>query len=131
MMKPLYFSLAWLFFAIGILAILVPVIPTTPFMILALWAFSKSSERFHHWLYHHRLFGPPLQHWHQDRVIPMVAKIFAIFFMLVSFLYLTLYSGINSWIIVSAGIFILIAVVYILSKPSRVPKNKDVKDETL
>ena len=131
MMKPLYFSLAWLFFVIGILAIFVPVIPTTPFMILALWAFSKSSERFHHWLYHHRLFGPPLQHWHQYRVIPLVAKIFAIFFMSVSFLYLVLYSGINSWIIVSAGIFILIAAVYILSKPSRAPKNKDVKDETL
>ncbi len=124
MKKHLYFSLGWLFFAIGILAAFIPVIPTTPFMILALWAFSKSSKRFHHWLYHHRIFGPALQKWDQYQVIPLVAKIFAISAMLISLLYLIFYSGVNHWIILSAAIFMTVAAVYILSKPSNVPQQE-------
>lgn len=122
-MKPLYFSLGWIFFTIGLIAILVPVLPTTPFMILALWGFSKSSVRFHNWLYHHRLFGPTLQLWDKYQVIPLFVKIVALFFMSMSLLYLIFFSGIHFWIIVAAGIFMLIAATYILSKPSKCPSE--------
>ena len=44
-MKPLLFLLGWIFFAIGAVGVVVPGLPTTPFMILALWAFSNGSER--------------------------------------------------------------------------------------
>ena len=126
-MKHLYFSLGWLFFFTGLIAILIPVLPTTPFMILALWAFSKSSERFHYWLYHHRIFGPALQKWDQYRVIPLIAKVSAIFFMLMSLLYLIFISGVNHWLIISAGLFMLVTAIYILSKPSKAPDLQQTK----
>jgi len=52
-MKPLYFLLGWCFFGLGAVGTVVPGLPTTPFMLLALWAFSKSSQHFHDWLYTH------------------------------------------------------------------------------
>jgi uncharacterized membrane protein YbaN (DUF454 family) len=67
-------GLGWTFFGIGLVGTLLPLVPTTPFMLLALWAFSIGSERFHRWLYHHPVFGPPLQRWQRDRVIPLWAK---------------------------------------------------------
>jgi hypothetical protein len=121
-MKPVYFSLGWFFFALGALGVLLPVLPTTPFMILALWAFSKSSERFHRWLYNHKFFGPPLQLWDRYRVIPMVAKVFSVTVMLVSFLYLLMFTDTNVWVLAAVAALMLYGAIYILSKPSRAPE---------
>jgi uncharacterized membrane protein YbaN (DUF454 family) len=90
--RTFYFLLAWVFFLLGVLGVLLPVLPTTPFMLLALWAFSRSSQRFHDWLYNHRLFGPALQQWSQYRVIPLSAKLLASVTMAASLAYLFAFS---------------------------------------
>lgn len=72
------FALGWIFFGLGLAGMVLPVLPTTPFMLLALWAFSSSSERFHGWLYHHRVFGPPLQRWSRERSISPWVKVVAL-----------------------------------------------------
>ena len=90
--RTFYFLLAWVFFLLGLLGAVLPVLPTTPFMLLALWAFSRSSQRFHDWLYGHRLFGPPLQQWQRHRVIPLSAKLFASVTMAASLAYLFVFS---------------------------------------
>lgn len=127
-MRVVYFSLGWLFFAIGAIGVVLPVLPTTPFMLLALWAFSQSSERFHQWLYHHKFFGPPLQKWHQYRVIPLPAKIISISFMSVSLLYVTLYSPVTIWLKLIIATLMVYGAWFILSKPSRVPETVNSTD---
>ena len=67
----------WGFFALGIIGAMLPVMPTTVFMLLAAWAFSRSSKRLEAWLLAHRRFGPPLVRWRQHRVIPLSAKLLA------------------------------------------------------
>ena len=57
-------GLGWVNVALGAIGIVVPGMPTTVFLLIALWAFSKSSERFRTWLYEHRRLGPPIRAWH-------------------------------------------------------------------
>lgn len=64
--------------AIGIAGIVLPGLPGTLFLLIALWAFSRSSERFHLWLYNHPRFGQGLREWHEYGVIPPRAKIAAV-----------------------------------------------------
>ncbi|VAW61515.1 hypothetical protein MNBD_GAMMA11-2544 [hydrothermal vent metagenome] len=128
-MRVMYFSLAWVFFALGAIGVLLPVLPTTPFMLLALWAFSRSSERFHQWLYHHRFFGPPLQKWQKYGVIPLPAKIMSVSFMSVSFSYMLMFSPVAIWLKLLVGAVMLYGAWFVLSRPSLPPKQQ-VASET-
>jgi uncharacterized membrane protein YbaN (DUF454 family) len=73
--KPIWFILAWLSFALGIIGAAMPVLPTTPFLILAAFLFSKSSPRFHAWLLRLPLAGEGIRDWNENRVIKPRAKI--------------------------------------------------------
>jgi hypothetical protein len=68
----------------GIAGILLPVLPTTPLVILAAACFARSYRPFHEWLLAHRLFGPTLREWHEHRSIPRRTKLTAIAMMAVA-----------------------------------------------
>ncbi|WP_417542603.1 YbaN family protein [Methylophaga thalassica] len=57
--------LGWMFVALGIIGVILPLMPTTIFLILALACFTESSPRFHQMLLNHKWFGPPLRQWQQ------------------------------------------------------------------
>ena len=122
-MRSLYFLLGWCFFGLGAVGTVVPGLPTTPFMLLALWAFSKSSRRFHDWLYAHPVFGPPLQQWRSHRVIPGKAKLLAVATMTASLVYLAFFTDISVWIKACIGLVMLYGAAFILTKPSRIPEK--------
>ncbi len=115
--------LGWCFFGLGAVGALLPGLPTTPFMLLALWAFSKSSPRFHDWLYAHPVFGPPLQQWRSHRVIPGKAKLLAVATMALSFTYLAFFTSVSTWIKVLTALVMLYGAAFILSKPSQAPEQ--------
>lgn len=129
-MKVFYFILGWVFFVIGAIGVVLPVLPTTPFMILALWAFAKSSKRFYRWLYHHELFGPLLQKWQQHRVIPLPAKVLSVSMMLASFAYLVFIRHLNVYILIVIAVLMLYGVWFILTKPSEVTSTATSTDDT-
>jgi len=120
--KSLYFLLGCFFSGLGAIGAVVPGLPTTPFMLLALWAFSKSSQRLHDWLYAHPLFGPPLQQWRSHRVISAEAKLLAVATMVASFIYLAFFTAVSIWVKVFIGLVMLYGAAFILSKPFRVPE---------
>ena len=78
-------ALGWLAFATGIVGIVLPLLPTTPFMLLAAALFARSSPRFHRWLLAHPWFGPPIHDWQLYRGIRRHARRRAILFILLSF----------------------------------------------
>jgi hypothetical protein len=119
--RPLLIAFGWLNVGLGMVGTVVPGMPTTVFMLIALWAFAKSSPRFHEWLYNHSRFGPTLQAWHRHRVIPQRAKCLAGMTMAVSFAYLAVFVA-KSWVMptVVGGIMAAVAI-FILSRPGTPP----------
>ncbi|MDB6050083.1 MAG: putative rane protein [Pseudomonas sp.] len=81
--RVLFGILAYVSLAIGLIAIVVPGLPTTEFILLAAWAATKSSPRLSAWLENHRLFGPILSNWRNGRLIARRAKISATVSMLI------------------------------------------------
>lgn len=114
------FGLGWLFFALGVVGAFLPVMPTTPFMLVALWCFAKSSERFHGWLFRHPLFGPPLQQWERHGIIPLYAKIFALISMAASMTYVIGFTE-TAWPLIAVmATSCTVGAIFILTRPHRV-----------
>jgi uncharacterized membrane protein YbaN (DUF454 family) len=67
------------------LGVVLPLLPTTPFLLLAAWCFARSSPRFHHWLLYRSWFGSYLRHWQQHRALPPGAKWKAVLVIVLTF----------------------------------------------
>ena len=81
MKKIILLSIGWICVGLGFIGIFVPGLPTTIFLIIALWAFTKSSNKLRIWLLNHKKFGPFLRDWQEHRVVPLRAKILIVIFM--------------------------------------------------
>lgn len=126
-LRVLYLALAWLFFALGMVGVVLPILPTTPFLLLSLWAFSRSSARFHDWLYHHKRFGPALQRWHQHRIIPLHAKLLIASTMSASLVYLIRFSSLPTPAVLLITLVMLVVASYLLTRPTRLPVEVPVE----
>ena len=82
--RALFFVAGTAALALGIAGIFLPVLPTTPLVLLAATCFARSYRPFHEWLVGHRLFGPIVREWHEHRSIPYRTKLFAIGMMAVA-----------------------------------------------
>lgn len=80
--KLFYFIAGWISLVLGVVGIFLPLLPTTPFLILTAFLWARSSERWHHWLLSQKTFGPLIIDWKQRGVIRKKAKIMATILML-------------------------------------------------
>ena len=69
-----YLAIAYLAIALGALGVVLPLLPTTPFILLAAFCFQKGSDRLHRWLMEHPRFGPLIADWRERGAIPRKAK---------------------------------------------------------
>ncbi|MFO6421994.1 YbaN family protein [Motilimonas sp. KMU-193] len=83
--RPFYFVCGCLAFLLGLIGIPLPVLPTTPFILLAAFCFAKSSERFHQALLNHPWFGPMIRDWQAKRAIAKKTKQRALVLMSLAF----------------------------------------------
>lgn len=70
------------FLVLGALGAVLPLLPTTPFVLVSAWCFARSSPRMHAWLLSSGVFGPILRNWEANRCVPRRAKITALVMML-------------------------------------------------
>lgn len=73
-MRSLWLVAGLLSLLLGIVGAFLPLLPTTPFLLLSAFAFSRSSPAFHRWLVDHETFGPPIRDWERDRAISRKGK---------------------------------------------------------
>ncbi|MBK9036321.1 MAG: YbaN family protein [Myxococcales bacterium] len=117
----LYLLLGWVFFALGVAGVILPAVPATPFMLLALWAWSRSSPRLEAWLLAHRVFGPTLRAWQAHRVISWKAKAVAWVSMAASLIYLLFVRQAAWWILAITVAVMAYGVWFMARCPSRAP----------
>ncbi|HEY5681299.1 MAG TPA: YbaN family protein [Pseudomonadales bacterium] len=72
--KLLFITGGWLSLALGIAGIPLPLLPTTPFLLLAAFCFAEGSDRLHDWLVNHVHFGPPIRRWREHRAVSRRTK---------------------------------------------------------
>jgi uncharacterized membrane protein YbaN (DUF454 family) len=96
-------ALGWVFVALGVIGIFLPVMPTTIFLILAAACFARSSEKFYTWLIEHKTLGKFIRDYREKRGMPLKAKLVAI-------LLLNLSIGYSSFFVVES----LIAKILLL-----------------
>lgn len=85
--KPIFFSIGILSLSLGYVGIVVPGLPTTVFILISAWAFSKCSDRFTLWLENHKLFGPMILNWKTYRGLSRRAKKLAISMIIPTFVF--------------------------------------------
>lgn len=116
MSRYIYLCIAYLACGLGIVGIFLPLLPTTPFMLVALWAATRSSDSLRRWLLEHRVFGPPLMAWEQEKAIPQRAKNLALLTLGTSWLLLLwLFHG--TFVPWTAGVPMLLVAIFVLSRP--------------
>ena len=122
MKRLVLISLGWICVSLAFVGVFVPGIPTTIFLIIALWAFTKTSKKLRYWLLHHKRFGPILSNWQEHKVVPLRAKILMVTFMILSVI-LFYYSLQNLYL--TTGLIVILGFVarYVISLPSTVPDN--------
>ena len=122
MKRMILISLGWLCVSLGFIGIFVPGIPTTIFLIIALWAFTKSSKKLRNWLLNHKRFGPILNNWQQHKVVPRRAKILMVVLMTFASI-LFYYSLQNLYLTIGLVIILVLVAIYVISLPSKIPEN--------
>lgn len=119
--RSLWSGLGAVLLAVAAVGVVLPVLPTTPFVLLAAWAFAKGSPRLAARLESHRRFGPVLRAWRSHRVIPLHAKVIALAMMAATLLHLIAFSAAPAAGVAAAAGLMGMGALFILSCPGRVP----------
>ena len=118
-MRLLYISLGWLFVLLGVIGIVTPILPTTPFLLLAAGCFARGSDRFHAWLTTHPKLGQPIRDWQEGGVIKRPAKIMATLLILVNAAFpLFIIQSIKPPTKIIVGLVVIGVLAFIWSRPS-------------
>ena len=77
-MKILLITIGIISLALGVLGVFLPILPTTPFLLLSASLFAHSSDRMYNWLLNHKVFGEYIRSFREDKAIPLKIKIYSI-----------------------------------------------------
>ncbi len=96
--RVLYFVVGTIFLVLGGVGIVLPILPTTPFLLLSLACYYQSSQRMHYWMLNNKWFGGYLRNYTEGKGISLKAKLFTISLL---------------WILISYSIFFVVNIVVV------------------
>jgi uncharacterized membrane protein YbaN (DUF454 family) len=112
-------TLGTLFLLLGIVGVFLPILPTTPFLLLATACYARSSHRFYNWLMNHPVFGPLIVEWRTYHSIPWRIKLVAVATMVVTFSSSILLFIHDGYLQLALGFFGLTMAIWLYRIPSR------------
>ena len=115
--RNLFFLIfAYLCAGLGIVGAFLPVLPTTPFLLVAAWAATRGSPKLHRWLHDHPRFGPPLIAWEEQRAVSTAAKWLACSMMGASWIIMLLIT--DSWVVGAVtGVLFITVGGFLVTRP--------------
>ncbi len=116
--RPFYYALGWISLILGLIGAFLPVLPTTPFIILASLCFSKSSKRMHIWLTSIPLFGDAIIDWEKNKVIKPKAKALALTMIWLTMGYSIIFSNLRYELKLMLFVIAISTSVFILTRNS-------------
>jgi len=122
--KPVFFTIGILSLSLGYVGIVVPGLPTTVFILIAAWAFSKCSTKFTYWIENHRLFGPMVLNWQQYRGLSRRAKKVAILTIIPTFAF-TIFIAFSMIGDLIFGFFGIALCTWLATRPEPPVKNSN------
>nr|WP_240457945.1 YbaN family protein [Halomonas socia] len=116
MVRLLWVALAALSFAVGFLGLFLPLLPTTEFMLAAVYCASRGSPRFEAWIRSRRYVGPLLENWERERAIPRRAKFVAVGMIGASMVMILLHLG-QGWLRWAIVALLVAVAVWLITRP--------------
>jgi len=117
--RAFFLVAGFLSLGLGIAGLVLPVLPTTPFMLLAAACFARSSPRFHQWLLRHRTFGPIVGEWERHRAIPWRTKLWGIALMSATLAVSITFFVKPPWLKAALAVFGVLMAIWLYRIPSR------------
>jgi uncharacterized membrane protein YbaN (DUF454 family) len=118
-LRPGYLVLAYVALAVGIAGIILPLLPATPFLLIAVWAGSRCSPRVHDWIFEQPRCARLVNDWREQGAVPLNAKWLATAMMIASFSTL-IWGGANAWLLLGMGIFFGCVGGFLWTRPNPV-----------
>jgi uncharacterized protein len=122
-MRILWAGLGGVSLALGLAGVVLPLLPATPFFLLAAFGFARSSPRLHDWLVFHPRFGPAIRDWQAHGAISRGAKRLAVLAILVTFA-ISLALGLSAQLLVVQSAILALVTLFILTRPDG-PSRRD------
>ena len=117
--QTVWLVLGWISLIIGVIGIFVPLLPTTPLILLAAYCFSRGSEKVHHWLITRPRFGPMIRDWEDRGMIRRPAKIRAAIVLVLTFAAVLVFSHFEMWVKGLVSVVGVSVLTFILSRPEK------------
>lgn len=121
MLKLFWLALGFISLGFALLGIVLPLLPTTPFLLLAAFAFAKSSQRLHAWLVNHPRLGPAIHDWNEKGAIRRPAKIAGLAAMAGAFA-VSVLLGVGAVVLAVQAVVLLAAAIFVITRPTA-PKS--------
>jgi len=116
MLKLAWYTAGFVALALGVVGIAVPLLPTTPLLLLAAFCFARSSPRLEMWLVEHPRLGPPIRDWRAEGAISRRGKVMALVAIALTF-GVSLALGLAPWVLLVQALTLGAVVVFITTRP--------------
>jgi len=124
LLKWILITMGTIFVGIGIIGIFIPILPTTPFLLLAAACYARSSTRFYDWLINNKLIGNYIKSYREGKGVPLKVKIFTILLLWITILFSVFFILLISWIKIILIIIAIGVTIHILTLKTYIQKRE-------